>query len=199
LKEKQVHLEILMQRVELPMFNKLKIAIAMAFVALAMAGGVARAEQSSGVGAQSAHLKFAVNIPQRLLLRVGSAGGTVDTVTFNVTDIPENQPTVTGDAKPTLLIAAMTSAASTITLSADSSTPMTGGSKDIPLSKINFAASAPFNVAPTAFSGSTNQQVWKGTGPGVRQGSMDFKYIEHNTYDYHGNYTGSVTFTLASP
>jgi len=150
------------------------------------------------VGSQAVQLKFAVNIPAVLLLRVGSAGTFVDTVTFNVTDIPENQPTVAGDITPALWVAAMTPATSTVTLTADSSTPLDdGGTGTMPFSTISYAASTPFAVTTTAFNGTTNQQIWQGTGPGMRQGTMNFVYT--NSYTYGGNYTGQVTFTVASP
>jgi len=180
------------------MFNKFKIAVVAVCVILVLGGGIAQAEQSSGTGAQSVDLNFAVNIPQVLLLRVGSAGGTIDTVTFNVTDVPDVQPTVAGDVTPALWVAAMTPSAATVTLSADSSIDLTdGGTGTMPFSTISYSASAPFNVASTAFDGSVSQQIWQGTGPGMRQGTMNFVYT--NSYNYGGNYTGTVTFTVASP
>jgi hypothetical protein len=180
------------------MYRKINITIIAICAVLTLGMGVAMAEQSSGVGAQSVNLNFAVNIPAVLFLRVGSAGGTIDTVTFNVTDIPENEPTVAGDVTPVLRVGAMTPATSTVTLTADSSTPLSdGGTGTMPFSQISYAASAPFSVLDTAFNGTTNQQIWQGTGPGFRDGTMNFVYT--NSYSYGGNYTGQVTFTVASP
>jgi len=181
------------------MFRKFKILALITCVALTFGPSAALADQSSGVGSQSVQLQFAVNIPAVLFLRVGSAGaGNIDTVTFNVTDIPENQATVAGDITPALWVAAMTPATSTVTLTADSSTPLSdGGTGTMPFSTISYAASAPFGVATTAFNGTTNQQIWQGTGPGMRQGTMNFVYT--NSYNYGGNYTGTVTYTVASP
>lgn len=180
------------------MFRKFKILALITCVALTFGPSAALAEQSSGVGSRTVTLQFAVNIPAVLLLRVGSAGGTIDTVTFNVTDIPENQATVAGDITPALWVAAMTPATSTVTLTADSSTALSdGGTGTMPFSTISYAATAPFNVSSTAFNGTASQQIWQGTGPGMRQGTMNFVYT--NSYSYGGNYTGSVTFTVASP
>lgn len=180
------------------MFKKITIIALIAGVILTFGMSKALAEQSSGVGSRTVHLNFAVNIPAVLFLRVGSPGGTIDTVTFNVTDIPENEPTVNGDITPDLRVGAMTPAVQTVTLTADSSTPLNdGGAGTMPFSTISYAASAPFNVASTAFNGTTNQQIWQGTGPGFRQGTMSFVYT--NSYSYGGNYTGQITFTLASP
>lgn len=180
------------------MFRKFKILALITCVALTFGPSAALAEQSSGVGAQSVQLNFAVNIPAVLFLRVGSSGGTIDTVTFNVTDIPENEPTVAGDITPVLRVGAMTPATSTVTLTADSSTALTdGGTGTMPFSTISYSATAPFNVSSTAFNGTTNQQIWQGTGPGFRDGTMSFVYA--NSYSYGGSYTGTVTFTVASP
>jgi hypothetical protein len=180
------------------MFRKITIIALITCMILTFGMGRVFAEQSSGVGSRTVHLNFAVNIPAVLFLRVGSAGGTIDTVTFNVTDIPENQPTVNGDISPVLRVGSMTPTGQTVTLTADSSTPLSdGGTGTMPFSTISFSASAPFNVPSTAFNGTTNQQVWQGTGPGFRDGTMSFVYT--NSYNYGGNYTGQVTFTLASP
>lgn len=180
------------------MFKKIAIMALITGVILTFGMSRAFAEQSVGIGSQFVHLDFAVNIPAVLFLRVGSAGGTIDTVTFNVTDIPENQPTVNGDITPILRVGAMTPIAQTITLTANSSTPLSdGGTGTMPFSTISYSASAPFNVSSTAFNATTNQQIWQGTGPGFRDGTMSFVYT--NSYNYGGNYTGQVIFTLASP
>lgn len=180
------------------MIKKLTILVVIASVILAFGMSTARAEQNAGIGSQNARLNFAVNIPSLLLLRVGSAGGTIDTVTFNVTDVPENQPTVSGDISPLLRVGAITLPAQTVTLIANSSTPMNdGGGHNMPFSTITYTLAGDF-AGSAAFNGTINQQIWQGTGSGLRNGSMSFVYANSYTYP-QGNYTGQITFTLSSP
>ena len=159
------------------------------------------AESDVGINSDAmVHLDFQVNLPQILYLRIGTSGGTIDTVTFNVTDVRQNQSTVPGDTSPQVAVGAIVENNATITLSANSSTPMSGsGGNTMSFKTISCTGSGDFDtVSDLAFDGTTNQQIWQGTGRGFRSGN--FSYTYDNSYDYPPDtYDGQVTYTLSSP
>jgi len=162
--------------------------------------GVSIADQSSGTGAQSVHLDFAVNVPQILYLRVGSPGTTVDTVTFE----PPITPTgvwinaVSGGSQ-IIQISGMVPPSTAIRLTADSSAPLSNGSFSIPFNQIRASGSGSFtSVSALPFSGATDQVIWETTGPGMRQGSFVYQFYNDAPHP-PGSYTGTVTYTLSTP
>jgi len=166
--------------------------------------GTSPAWAESDVGRNSdavVHLDFQVRLPQILFLRIGSSGATVDTVGFDVKDVPENQSTVDGDNSPEVRVGAIVANNATVTLSADSSKEMVGsgtGTK-MPFSTISCTGSGNFSsVSDLAFDGTASQQIWQGTGRGFRSGTFSYTYA--NSYDYPPDtYDGQVTYTLSSP
>ena len=172
-----------------------------AMVVLVLGVQVAYAEQDVQTGGTPAvvHLNFKVVVPKLLFLRIGSAGATIDEVTFTVTDIPENEATVDGDISPDVRVGAIIGSAATATLSADSSTAMLSGADPMPFTVIGFTGTGDFSsLSASAFDGTGSQQIWQGTGPGFRTGTMDFTYTNSYTYP-EGTFTGQVEYTLSSP
>ncbi len=147
------------------------------------------------------HLDFEVRVQGNLHLRIGSAGATIDEVGFDVTDIPEVQPTVAGDLAPEVRVGAQVGDGDTITLSADSSTDMVGAvtAASMPFSTLDCTGTGDFNsVSALAFDGTANQTIWQDTGRGFRTGTFSFNYT--NSYLYPPDtYNGQVTYTLTSP
>lgn len=185
------------------MRTKWMIAMAVVVMGGAFIGSsIAHAESDTGVGGSAqANLDFQVNVPTVIMLRIGSAGNTIDTVSFSVTDIPENQPTINGDVQPAIQVGAIVANNATVTLTADSSTAMVGGATgdNMPFSVISTTGSNDFNgINGLAFNGTNNQQIWQATGRGNRTGQLTYTYA--NTYTYTPDaYTGQVTYTLSSP
>jgi hypothetical protein len=162
--------------------------------------GVSSAEQSSGIGAQAVHLDFAVNVPQIILLRVGSPGTTIDTVTFE----PPITPTgvwidaTSGGSQP-IMIAGIVPPSTSVRLTADSSVPLSNGSFAIPFSQIRASGSGSFaSVSALAFNGATDQVIWSTTGPGMRAGNFMYQFFNDAPHP-PGSYSGTVTYTLATP
>lgn len=162
--------------------------------------GLSSAEQSSGTGAQSVHLDFAVNVPQILYLRIGSPGTTVDTVTFE----PPITPTdvwinATSGGSQIIQISGMVPPSTAIRLTADSSIPLSNGSFSIPFNQIRASGSGAFaSVSALAFNGATDQVIWEATGPGMRQGNFVYQFYNDAPHP-PGSYTGTVTYTLSTP
>ncbi len=146
-------------------------------------------------------LNFEVRAAEVLHLRIGSAGATIDEVGFDVTDIPEIQPTVAGDLDPEVRVGALVADGATVTLSADSSTDLLGAvtAANLPFSTISCTGTGDFStVSNLAFDGTVNQSIWQDTGRGWRSGTFSFTYT--NSYSYPPDtYNGQVTYTLSSP
>ena len=114
--------------------------------------GTSPAWAESDVGIDSnavVHLDFQVRLPQILYLRIGTSGATIDTVGFDVKDVPQNQPTVPGDNSPQVAVGAIVANNATVTLSADSSTDMVGSgtSTKMPFSTISCTGSGGFSLS----------------------------------------------------
>ena len=167
---------------------------------LLLGASPAWAESDVGINSDAVvRLDFQVNLPQILYLRIGTSGETIDTVTFNVTDVPQNQPTVDGDNSPEVRVGAIVADGATVILSADSSTDMVGSTTNMPFTTISCSGTNSFSsVNDLAFDGTTNQQIWQGTGRGWRSGTFSYTYA--NSYDYPPDtYNGQVIYTLSSP
>jgi hypothetical protein len=163
--------------------------------------GYANAESDlvSGGGSAQARLDFAIQIPTILLLQVGTIGATVDTITFNVGDLPGTGPvagTSSGANPVPVRAAGFVGASSTMTLNADSSSALSDGTTTIPFSEISWAATGNFSAG--AFDNTAAQQLDQFSGPGNRTGTYAFSY-DNDTYYPASTYTGTVTYTLSSP
>jgi len=164
--------------------------------------GSANAMSSSSSGTPtSVYLDFRVTIPTILYLAVGTVGATRDLVTFAVTDLPGTGAVAgaSSGANPVpVRVAALVGAAATVTLRADSSSPLTNGSTSIPFTEISWTAAG--NFSSGAFSGAAAQQLDQFTGPGNRTGTYAFSYANNNYYPATvAPYNGTVTYTLSSP
>jgi hypothetical protein len=159
------------------------------------------AESSSGVaGPLSVNLDFAVNIPTLLFLQVGTAGATVDTITFDVLDVP-GTGSVTGvssGANPVPVRAVSTvNAGSTITLTADSSIALDDGTGNtIPFNEISWVGGGDF--ASNTFDGTAAQVLETFTDSSDNNGTYLFAYDNDTQYSA-GTYSGTVIYTLSSP
>lgn len=162
--------------------------------------GSASAESSSVVGGSaSVRLDFAIDIPSVLFLQVGTAGATIDTVTFGVTNVPGTGAvagTSSGANPVPVQVSGIVGAGATITLTADSLTPLTDGANTIPFDEISWAAGGAFSGG--TFTNNAAQQLDQFTGSGDRIGDYSFSY-DNDTYYPAGVYAGSVTYTLSSP
>lgn len=161
---------------------------------------VSSAEQSSGIGAQTVQLDFAVNVPQILLLRIGSTGATIDTVTFEPPIVPTGVwINAASGGTQVIQISGIVPASTTIRLTADSSVPLSNGSFVIPFNRIRGSGSGSFaSVSDLAFNGSTDQEIWTTTGPGMRQGNFVYQFY-NNAPHPPGSYAGTVTYTVSTP
>jgi hypothetical protein len=169
-----------------------------AFLAVFLLPAAAGAESNVGVGGStSVQLEFEIEIPTILFLRIGSAGaGSIDTVEFDVGNIPEEQPVVNNTTPAvTVQVGAIVGSSNSVVLQANSASPLTDGANTIPFSTISWTGSVDF-VSGT-FGGTTADLIASFTGPGLRQGEFDFSY--DNDYYPPGLYTGTVTYTLSSP
>jgi hypothetical protein len=158
------------------------------------------AEQNSGIGPQSVQLNFAVNVPQLLLLRIGSGGATVDTVRFDPPVVPKNNwVNASSGGTQTVMISGIVPPTTSIRLTADSSLPLSVGGETIPFNQIRASGAGFFSsVSNLAFTGTTNQLIWSTTGAGMRQGSFQYQYYNAASTP-SGFYSGTVTYTLATP
>ena len=156
----------------------------------------AESDTSAGGSAQ-ARLNFQVEIPSILYLRIGSEGMTVDTVSFDVTDIPESQSSVKGEPGVVVEVGALVRGNRWVTLRADSSRGLRSGSNTMPFSTISWSGTGDFASSSGTFNGRTNQRIWRERGSGFRSGTFTFTY--DNSYTYPpGTYSGQVTYTLSS-
>ena len=172
---------------------------AVVVLTLMWAINVARTESASGPSPKSVHLNFQVTIPSIVQLQIGSAGGTIDTVHFNVTDFADVQPTIAGDLAPTVKVHTIVAAGQAVNLTANSSTPMNDGAgHNLPFTTISYAGTGDFSAVSGTFNGTAAQSIWSSTGRVNLNGTFAFTYHNSDTYD-PGTYNGQVTYTLASP
>ena len=159
------------------------------------------------------------NAPTQVRLRIGSAGGTVNLVTFTVPAANVGDGTVvtgTVSAGSTGGTCAANHVffdaegrsnpanARTITLSADSSLfPLSNGANTIPWSDISWVTSAatlpPVTIPSGAFAGGAGQ-VLLATWLNSRRnrGCLQFRYANSSVYQA-GTYNGRVRYTVAMP
>jgi len=179
----------------------LKIAMLLMAVLIMAYTGQGRAGSRSDVGVNRSaevDVDLRISIPTVLHLRVGSPGHTIDTVSFNVTDIPEHQPTVRGNYSPMVVIQSNGSRFRNVELTADSFQPLRGTFATMPMSTISWEGTGDFSGSQGRFDGSTHQLVIRFGGRGRWRGTFNFTYT--NTYGYPpDSYRGTVTYTLSAP
>ncbi|HSW16328.1 MAG TPA: hypothetical protein VLJ86_03820 [Ramlibacter sp.] len=179
---------------------------------------------STGLGNPAgASLRFGINIDKFLYLRIGTDGGSISTVSFNLTpSIPatpttptngNNQavnwnavaPSFTVTPSGNVLPVEVRSNGGTVTLRAATTTALTSGSNTIPMSRITIASSDnALPAPPLADSGSGTSTSVTGTAFGnlvtLRSANWTFTYAPTPAQTpMAGTYTGQVTFTASVP
>jgi hypothetical protein len=151
---------------------------------------------SVGGGQARVDLQFRITIPPILFLQVGQTGATIDTIDFTLTDLPGGGP-VDGDPRgiPVRAVGVIPPG-QTVTLTADSATPLSNGTQVIPFSTISWRATGDFPAG--GFNDRTNQKIGQWTGSGDRAGTYTFNYRQADYYP-PGTYVGRVVYTLSTP
>ncbi len=160
----------------------------------------------------------------RLILQVGSTGGTVNQVNFSVpgANVGNNVAVLSSSVTPasptcpanTVLIDAQARSQNnnprTATLTVSSSTPLTSGAlPPIPFTQFSWASStpggggsgclnAPVTIPSGTFSGAAGQALITFNTSRRACVCAQFSYLNQNVVSA-GTYTGRVTYTLAMP
>lgn len=165
-------------------------------------GGLVVACAAGPVVVNASHLSITAPPPQ-LHVIVGSFGTTVDTVTFTVPSGQEGSGIpITGT--PGILIEVAVrrggAQATTVFLTANSSSPMQSGSNTIPFTQVSWTSDN--GIIPSGtFDGSTNQVILTGAAPtGLTRFESTHTFSFANTQIYpQGAYTGTVVYTASVP
>jgi hypothetical protein len=166
------------------------------FFLLILTSPVLAASAKSTGGQAQVQLQFRIIIPQILYLQVGEAGGVPGLIQFNVTGLPGTGGVAGAPQSIPVKVTAQVAKGQSITLMADSSTPLFGGTQGIPFQAISWSSTGDFSRG--VFGGSTNQRLDQWRGSGSRTGTYSFTYDNSLAYPA-GTYEGRVTYTLASP
>lgn len=161
------------------------------------------------------------NGPGRLIVQIGTSGGTVNEVDFSVPGASVGSGTaVTSSA---IVPASPTCPANTVlidvqarsqrnrqrvaTLSADSSIPLSSGTSTIPFTQVSWTTStpggsaclnAPTTIPSGTFTGSAGQPLISFTTSRRACACAQFTYLNQSIVSA-GTYTGRVKYTLAMP
>jgi len=138
-------------------------------------------------------LDFQVNVQTVLQLRIGTAGPTIDTITFTVSSFP-GTPVSGSPASVTVRVRGQIPATETMTLSADSSGGIVGPAT-IPFDEISCDATDDFS--DYTFDGTGSQTLDTFGSSGTYDGTYSFTYDNDTPYPA-GTYNGQVTYTLSS-
>lgn len=149
----------------------------------------------------SARVNFQVTIPKFVSLRVGSAGNTIDTITFSpsatVVGNGVSQAGTGGDLANGTVTVRVAGNNGDITLGATAGANLVSGTDTIPWSEITVtpAGGAPAHPAVnggTVTLGATNKVV------NITAGDWTYAYANTNVVAA-GTYTGQVTYTATVP
>jgi hypothetical protein len=151
---------------------------------------------SVGGGQARVDLQFRINIPQILFLQVGQPGIAIETIGFNLAELPGSVIVAGEPGGIPVRASGLVPKGQTITLTADSATPLSNGANVIPFSAIAWQSSGDFPGG--GFNDRPNQKIGQWTGSGDRQGTYSFNYQNVGYYP-PGNYVGQVTYTLSTP
>ena len=133
-----------------------------------------------------------------LLVQIGTAGGTIDRVTFTLTaaNVGNGTPVV-GTPAVLVNVAARDTVSRTVQVVADSSAPLTNGASTLSFTNISWTTSDGSIPAGT-FSGGAGQLIV--TFP------TNFQLYNTHTFRYAntqvlqpGTYTGRITYTITMP
>ena len=133
-----------------------------------------------------------------ILVQIGTAGGTIDKVTFTLTaaNVGSGTPVV-GTPGVLINVAARDTVARTIQVVADSSAPLVNGASTLSFNQISWTASDT-DIPAGTFSGAAGQLIV--TFP------VNFQLFNTHTFRYAntqvlqpGTYTGRITYTITMP
>lgn len=133
-----------------------------------------------------------------LFLRIGSPGGSVDIVGFEVTGEPGSGrvPGISSGPNPVPVEARAAALSGQMFLTADSSVPLNDGyGNSIPFTEIGWTGLS--GMPSGTFSGTANQLIVS-TSSRRFQGAQSF-YYSNRLFVPSGTYSGRVTYTLSSP
>jgi len=151
--------------------------------------------QGGGTISANADLDFRVNVPRFIDFRVGSAGNTVDTVTFNVAAANVGDGSAVSAGAP--IEVALRSNAGNLTLAANSATAglTATGLDPIAWSEI-VANSSNGNLPVPTVGGSVNLSAANGVINRTADWSFDYS---NSALVGAGTYEGTVTYTASTP
>ncbi|WP_374601884.1 hypothetical protein [Arenimonas sp.] len=144
----------------------------------------------------SADLNFEVVIPEFISFQVGSSGTTVDLVQFNVpaADVGDQNPVSRSNAGGAAIPVTLLSNVGNLAINAVGST---GGTNDIDWDQITASSSDVAALPAPQVNGSTGVTA---DADGVIDASADWTFVYDNTNVVGaGTYTGTVTYTAATP
>ena len=178
----------------------LALALATPLLASAESDVTTGSEANAGNVGASARLNFSITIPRFIALQVGTAGGTVDTVDFVLT---EAQASATGAVAPA------TGSPVNVSLRANvgnvdlesTGADLTNGSETIPLTRLSVPTTTG-NLAHPAFNGSISVVPNIGTSVISRTGTWAYSYDHQGAgaaAPGAGTYTTVVTYTASAP
>jgi hypothetical protein len=133
-----------------------------------------------------------------ILVQIGTAGATIDTVTFNLTagNVGNGTPIV-GTPGILVNVAARDTVTRTVQLVADSSTPLSNGAATLSFTSISWTASDG-DIPAGTFSGAAGQLIV--------QFPTNFQLFNTHTFRYAnsqilqpGTYAGRVRYTITMP
>lgn len=153
---------------------------------------------------QASHIQINGPPPQ-LHLAVGTLGATVDTVVFSVPAASAGSGVpIAGNQSVLIEVATRRGGGpgggpTTVTLTVNSSSPLTSGPATIPMTDISWTSSA--GVIPSAaFNGTANQLLLSFSAPnGTTRQEDTHTFFYANTAIYSaGTYTGTVVYTATA-
>ena len=133
-----------------------------------------------------------------LSLRIGSPGGRIDVVRFDVSGLPGSGQVqgISSGPNPVTVQAKARFISGQMIITADSSIPLEDGAGNtIPFSEIGWVGTG--GIPSGNFSNAADQVIMV-TSSSNFSGGMSF-YYRHILYVPSGVYTGRVTYTLSSP
>ena len=179
---------------------KRKSLIVLVYLVLATGVGkvpIAGAASSLSVGGSAkVQLHFRIIIPQLLYLQIGSEDKIVDVIDFQVIDLPGTGRIIGNPKSIPVRVAGCVSPGQSITLTANSATPLRDKGRTIPFQTISWNSNG--NFSKGTFNGGSNQKLEQWQGSGKRTGSYSFSYNNTNPYPA-GSYHGTITYTLSTP
>lgn len=133
-----------------------------------------------------------------LLVQIGTAGATIDRVTFTLTAANAGNGTpVVGTPGILVNVAARDIVSRTVQLVADSSIPLSNGASTLPFTQISWTTSDA-SIPGGTFSGAAGQLIV--------QFQTNFQLFNTHTFRYAntqilqpGTYTGRITYTVTMP